>query len=297
MDAIEKFRELVDPKKKGGRKRKEILAYVGRNPGCTRYRIAKEVYGNLQSYGSVEHHLRKLREVSEGLKGTEYEQLLDKKRQEDGAYPISLTKGGRRLCLTEGIVIPPDKTKEFIAEFNHRLGDKLTQAQWEGLRGLLPDPMMDALDEIRREWAETGGVPREIGPKKYFKLVSKISEVQSVLEDKVWKVLYPIWWYDAETGVSTTTTEFVGFGVDMAPFGGKIKRKIKRALPKFLPRFKSDVEKSFLVSRVIKERELTNYFEKLVNLIDTWQAFSMARVVLLYQEKRVAITNEGIPTS
>ncbi len=267
MAATEEFRRLINPEEEGGQRRREILAYIARNLGCTKYGIAKGVYGDPEKYyDTVQYHLRKLREVSEKLGSTEHGQLLVEERQADGSYAIRLTEGGRNLCLTEGIVMPSSRAEEFIAGFNRRLDGKLTPAQWEKLRKLLSDPMMDALEKIAKKWAETGGVAREIGLKAYPELASKIPEVQSVLEDKVLKVLYPIWWYDAETGVSTTTPEMAGLGADVA--SREMRRKLKRALPKLLPRFKLATEKSFVTSRVAKERKLTNRFENLVNFVD-----------------------------
>jgi len=257
-DEIE-FRKLVDPKDEGGRRRREILAYIAKNPGCNAYEIARDVYGNppLKYYKSVTFHLDKIREVSKRLSGSPYGPLLEEK-EEEGVIKIWLTEKGLDLCRAEGIEAPTGRAEEFIRQFHQRLKFPLTPDKIRELRRLLSDPVMDALEAINQEWTKTIGVWKSGA----LEFSIRRSEIQSTVGDEVLKVLQPIWWYEAEKEVKTFAPDFAR-GISAKGCERTLRAGI-RYLPKTLPAVKLHVEKGFVVHPIVEEKGLQESFEELV---------------------------------
>jgi DNA-binding transcriptional ArsR family regulator len=257
-EAIKMFRALIDPEDEGGRRRREILAYIAKNPGCNAYEIARDVYGSppLKYYKSVTFHLDKLREVSERLKNSPSWGPLFEEKEERGVIKISLTEKGRELCRAEGIEAPTGRTEEFIRQFHQK--SPLTPDKIKEFRRLLSDPVMDALEAINQEWTKRMGVLKS----GTLELSIKRSEIQNIVGDEVLRVLQPIWWYEAEKEVKALAPDFAK-RVSAKGCERTLRAGI-RYLPKTLPAVKLHVEEGFVVHPIVEKGGLQENFEELM---------------------------------
>lgn len=266
-EAVREFKSLVDPKDDGGRRRREILSFVGKQPRCTAYKIAKVVYGApLKCHKTVVYHLTKLREVSNRLGETDYGKLLSETRRKDGAVEISLTEAGKELCRMEGIKVPSGRVDEFIGGFNRELKLPLVPEQVKKLRELLSDSVIDALCDI-------AGRNR--------KVVSMLFESTKVPENEVWRILFPLWMYEVETReVSRTLKGLVYFYASEMGVG----REAKRIAPKTLPEIEAEMRKIYKATPVVEMKGLTDSFKKLIDFFNEILADELRLFILLKKE-------------
>jgi hypothetical protein len=291
INTIEKFKELVKPTAKGGRRRRAILGYIAKNPRATVYRITKEVYGAktsaevLNQHKNTRFHLDKLEKISGLLGQTEHGALF--KENEKGEILLELTEGGKELCKMEGLEAPSGRADKFVMEFQHRYQllelDKIRE-----MRNLLSEEVIDTLHQIADDFNKRIAESKiaELG-----KIVSK-RELVLPLQSDFNRILYPIWMYEVEAKKfgEQLTSDLVLAGINVA-YSGILNRKEKRLatrnVPKRLDSVKKDMEKLFIALPVVKEKRLVDVFDGLVNFFDDF-----AKVNHVFTEDRNAKEND-----
>jgi DNA-binding transcriptional ArsR family regulator len=175
----EKFERLIDRKKKGGERRRRILACIIENPGSSQIEIAKMVYGEagaLDGYKSLRIHLNKLKEAG----------VVELKGGRGGrhVYPISDVK---RVYKKAGITTMPKDTREFMRILNKWvLTNPLTHEEKSKLSNILSDQVLQVLFAVSMDMPL---FPPEDQTEKYRKLKPLVP---------VWECLKGLWIYEMQ---------------------------------------------------------------------------------------------------
>jgi hypothetical protein len=175
------FRNLVDPEKPRGLRRRQILKYIVENPGASQFEIARGVYGNeraAHSYKSLRLHLRR------------FEKLGIISITRGRPCKVSLTDEGLRLCKINEIEILSKTAKEFarILDSWKILANKLTTNEENQLLGLLSAQVLVCLFTISSSLPLP--VPDDF-KEKYLNLKPKPTI-------DVWGCLKGLWVYEME---------------------------------------------------------------------------------------------------
>ncbi|MEM2674786.1 MAG: hypothetical protein QXW77_04035, partial [Candidatus Hadarchaeales archaeon] len=160
-------------------RRREILRYLAHHHESTPYQIAKDLFGNGVAYTATAiRHLRRLAKIG----------AVTMKKVE-GTYRVSLTEEGRTLCISEGIITPEDqKVGIFLHDLNKALDPPLSPDESKELRGVLSTRLLEALEEIAREYHSIAKDP-DLPPPSPLEAVWIYETEKTVLLPKVekWK--------------------------------------------------------------------------------------------------------------
>ena len=188
--------KMVDPKKRGGMRRRQILKSVKENPGSSQIRLAKIVYGEegaLDGYKSLRAHLKLLEDAG----------IIEIKNGKERR--VYLTTKGKDFYESEGIAFLSKNVREFIRVLNSwLLTNPLTQEEKIQVYGFLDDQVLESLFAI----SDILPLPVPDDMKEgYLKLKPAID---------VWRCLKGLWIYYEQLGESEGYGGYKKFGVRLA---------------------------------------------------------------------------------
>ena len=147
-ETVATFDELIDEKRRGGKRRRHLLRYLTNHPNKTAYEIAKATYRNaMASFKITKIHLKKF--VNLGV--------LESKTV-DGITRYSFTDQGRMMCKARGIDLPAGRAEKIIAGLNRYVREPLTNEDIKTLRAVLTDDVVDCMGEIAKNFARVKSV-------------------------------------------------------------------------------------------------------------------------------------------
>jgi hypothetical protein len=144
MTAVEEeFDRLIDPNKRGGKRRQDMLRCISASSNPTPYKIAKALYSKVSGgYRAVNTALKKFEKIG----------IIEMRGEEGGPYRCSLTDFGKIMCQRKGVILPSRSIEKIIAGLGGLVEKPLENDDIIKLRRHLTDDIIDVMEEIAHDF-------------------------------------------------------------------------------------------------------------------------------------------------